>query len=358
MVQNTAKVIPLNLSLLEVLGQGKVNEALVLQQVDYWCTINKRNDEYYIDGAYWTFSSINMMLKRDFPLCFSYDTLKRVLTNLEEENFLITKKHKNGKLYRVNYNKISFNKNLKSDKNITKNESDNQKSRLVQNAPTQNVKLVQNAPTDKIEVSAKCPNGECKMPQPVSADCPNQLVQNAPTDKIEVSAKCPNGECKMPQPVSADCPNQLVQNAPTIKEINKENNIYINFNNFIKNKDSSKNKSSTDKDNLYIQTNNDLFYFSELKKDVELAISQANLKTTGDYNINGVSVDVTIVQDVLEDVTEAQINYCVQQILKSKQITNFENYVIASLYNSVLRDKQNKINNQNSTLGKFNWWDD
>lgn len=173
MEQKTIKVIPLNLGLLEVLGQGKVNEALVLQQVDYWCTINKRNDEYYIDGAYWTFSSINMMLKRDFPLCFSYDTLKRVLTNLEEGNFLITKKHKNGKLYRVNYNKISFNKNLKSDKNITKNESDNQKSRLVQNAPTQNVKLVQNAPTDKIEVSAKCPNSECKMPQPVSADCPN-----------------------------------------------------------------------------------------------------------------------------------------------------------------------------------------
>lgn len=309
MEQTRTKVIPLNLSLLEVLGQGKVNEALVLQQVDYWCTINKRNDEYYIDGAYWTFSSINMMLKRDFPLCFSYDTLKRVLTNLEEGNFLITKKHKNGKLYRVNYNKISFNKNLKSDKNITKNESGNQKSRLVQNALTQNVKLVQNAPTEKLEVSAKCPN-------------------------------------------------QLVQNAPTVKDINKENNIYINYNNFIKNKELSNNKGLTDKDNLYNQTTNDLIYSGGLKKDVELAISQANLKTTGDYNINGVSVDVTIVQDVLKDVTEAQINYCVQQILKSKQITNFENYVIASLYNSIMRDKQNKINNQNSTLGKFNWWDE
>ena len=322
MEQKVIKVIPLNLSLLETLGQGKVNEALVLQQVDYWCTINKRNGEYYIDGAYWTFSSINMMLKRDFPLCFSYDTLKRVLTNLEEGNFLITKKHKNGKLYRVNYNKISFNKNLKSDKNITKNESDNQKSRLVQNAPTQNVKL----------------------------------VQNAPTKKLEVSEKCPNGECKMHQPVSANCPNQLVQNAPTIKDINKKNNIYINYNNFIKNKELSNNKGLTDKDNLYNQTNNDLIYFDKLKKDVELAISQANLKTIGDYNINGVSVDVMRVQDVLKDVTETQINYCVQQILKSKQITNFENYVIASLYNSVTRDKQNKINNQNSTLGKFNWW--
>ena len=324
MEQKVIKVIPLNLSLLETLGQGKVNEALVLQQVDYWCTINKRNDEYYIDGAYWTFSSINMMLKRDFPLCFSYDTLKRVLTNLEEGNFLITKKHKNGKLYRVNYNKISFNKNLKSDKNITKNESGNQKSRLVQNAPTQNVKL----------------------------------VQNAPTEKLEVSAKCPNGECKMPQPVSAKCPNQLVQNAPTVKDINKENNIYINYNNFIKNKDLSKSKDLTDKDNLYMQTKNDLIYFDKIKKDVVLAISQANLKTIGDYNINGVSVDVTVVQDVLKDVTETQINYCVEQILKSKQITNFENYVIASLYNSIMRDKQNKINNQNSTLGKFNWWDE
>lgn len=323
MEQTRTKVIPLNLSLLEVLGQGKVYEALVLQQVDYWCTINKNKNEHYFEGYYWMFSSVKKMLERDFPLCFSYDTLKRTLINLEEGNFLITKKYKNGKLYRVNYNKISFNKNLKSDKNITKNESDNQKNRLVQNAPTQNVKL----------------------------------VQNAPIDKIEVSAKCPNGECKMHQPVSADCPNQLVQNAPTIKEINKDY-IYINYNNFIKNKDLSKNKDLTDKNNLYNQTNNDLIYFDKLKKDVELAISQANLKTTGDYNINGVNVDVTTVQDVLKDVTKTQINYCVEQILKSKQITNFENYVIASLYNSVTRDKQNKINNQNSTLGKFNWWDE
>lgn len=323
MVQNTAKIIPLNLSLLPTLGQGKINEALVLQQVDYWCTINKNKNEHYVDGYYWMFSSISMMLKRDFPLCFSYDTLKRTLNNLEEGNFLITKKYKNGKLYRVNNNKISFNKNLKSDKNIAKNESDNQNNRLVQNAPTQNIKL----------------------------------VQNALTEKLEVSAKCPNGKCKMPQPVNAKCPNQLVQNAPTIKEINKENNIYINYNNFIKNKDLSINKDVTDKDNLYNQTNNDLIYFGGLKMDVKLAIIQANSKTTGDYKISDISVDVKTVQDVLKDVTDAQINYCVEQILKSKQITNFENYVIASLYNSVLRDKQNKLNNQNSTLG-YNWLDE
>ena len=327
MVQNTAKIIPLNLSLLEVLGQGKVYEALVLQQVDYWCTINKNKNEYYFEGSYWMFSSVKKMLERDFPLCFSYDTLKRTLINLEEGNFLITKKHKNGKLYRVNYNKISFNKNLKLDKNITKNENNNQNSRLVQNAPTQNVKL----------------------------------VQNAPTEKIEVSAKCPNGECKMPQPVSAKCPNQLVQNAPTIKEINKDY-IYINYNNFIKNKDLSINKGVTDKDNLYTKTNNDLIYFNEIKKDVELAISRAKEKTTGSYNINGVRINVSIIKMALKSVNEKQINYCVKQILNSKKITNFENYVIASLYNSVEKDTIIKsLKNQlekNSVLGNYNWLDE
>ena len=330
MEQNTAKVIPLNLSLLPTLGQGKINEALVLQQVDYWCSINKRNNEYFIDGFYWTFSSINMMLKRDFPLCFSYDTLKRTLTNLEEANFLITKKHKNGKIYRVNYNKISFNRNLKLDKNITKNESDNQKSRLVQNAPTEKVELVQNAPTEKVKI------------------------------ENEVSAKCPNGKCKIPQPVSADCPNQLVQNAPTIKEINKDY-IYINYNNFIKNKDLSINKGVTDKDKLYTKTNNDLIYFSKIKKDVELAIKEAGKKVTGSYNINGVSVNISIIKIALKSVSEKQINYCVKQILNSKKITNFENYVIASLYNSVKKDRIIKsLKNQsqeNSVLGSFNWYD-
>lgn len=330
MVENTAKIIPLNLSLLPTLGQGKINEALVLQQVDYWCSINKRNNEYFIDGFYWMFSSINMMLKRDFPLCFSYDTLKRTLTNLEEANFLITKKHKNGKIYRVNYNKISFNRNLKLDKNITKNEIDNQKSRLMQNALTEKVELVQNALTEKVKI------------------------------ENEVSAKCPNGYSKMPQPVSADCPNQLVQNAPTIKEINKDY-IYINYNNFIKNKDLSINKGVTDKDNLYTKTNNDLIYFSKIKEDVELAISRAKEKATGSYNINGVSVDISIIKIALKSVSEKQINYCVKQILNSKKITNFENYVIASLYNSVEKDRIIKSlesqSQENSVLGSFNWYD-
>ena len=310
-----SKVLVLNLELLEVLGQGKINEALVLQQIDYWCSINKNKNENYIDGKCWMFSSVKKMLERDFPLCFSLDTLKRTLNYLEEENFLITKKHKNGKLYRVNYKKISLKNNLKSDKNITKNEDGNKKTRLVQNAPTQ---------------------------------------------KSEVSAKCTNGYGKMHQPVSAKCTSELVQNAPTIKEINKENNIYIKYNNFI-NKVLSNNSDVTDKANLLSETEQYNFWFNELKQDVELAKEKALNKHVGSYRINGEDVRVGTIHEVLSEVNTEQINYCTDKILNAKHINNFENYVVASLYNSVLKNKNKnikifeKVKNENSLLGKYSW---
>lgn len=321
-----SKVLVLNLELLEVLGQGKMNEALVLQQIDYWCTINKNKSENYIDGEYWMFSSVKKMLERDFPLCFSLDTLKRTLNNLEEENFLITKKHKNGKLYRVNYKKISLKNNLKSDGNITKKEVENKKTRLVQNAPTREVKL----------------------------------VQNASTQKSEVSAKCTNGYGKMHQPVSAKCTSELVQNASTIKEINKENNIYIKYNNFIK-QVLSNNSSATDKEIIFSETESYIFWFNELKQDVELAKEKVLNKHVGSYRINGEDVRVGTIHEVLSEVNTEQINYCTDKILNAKHINNFENYVVASLYNSVLKNKNKnikifeKVKNENSLLGKYSW---
>ena len=315
-----SKVLVLNLELLEVLGQGKINESLVLQQIDYWCTINKNKSENYIDGEYWMFSSVKKMLERDFPLCFSLDTLKRTLNYLEKEDFLITKKYKNGKLYRVNYKKIPFKNNLKLDKNISKNEVENKKTRLVQNAPTESVKI-----------------------------------------EKEVSAKCTNGYGKMHQRVSAKCTSELVQNAPTIKEINKENNIYIKYNNFIKNKELSNNSSGTDKEIIFSETETYIFWFNELKQDVELAKQRALNKHVGSYRINGEDVSIGAIHRTLSEVNTEQINYCTDKILNTKHINNFENYVVASLYNLVLKNKNKNIKifekakDENSLLGKYSW---
>lgn len=301
-----SKVLLLNLQLLEVLGKGKVNEALILQQIDYWTTINKKKNDYYIDNEYWLFSSVNQMFERDFKFCFGVDTLKRALVKLEKDGYIITQKHKNGKLYRVNYKKIDEVYNLKTDKNINikeikKDKTENQ---------IQNLELGQNAPTSKIK------------------------------NETEVRAKCPNRQGKMHQP--------LGQNAPTINKINNKINIYINYNNFIK--EILSNNLMLDKVKLKLDINLYDFWFKAIKQDVELVIS--NIQATDDskeYSINNVRVDAASIKERLSSLTEQNINYCTEQILKSKQINIFENYVIASLYNST-KPKNCEFN--------YNWLED
>ena len=304
----------LNLQLLEVLGKGKVNEALILQQIDYWTTINKKKNELFIDNEYWLFSSVNQMFERDFKFCFGVDTLKRALVKLEKENYIITQKHKNGKLYRVNYKKIDEVYNLKSDKNI-------------------NIKEIKK---DKTENQIK--NSE--------------LGQNAPTSKVrnetEVRAKCTNPQGKMHQLGKGNLHQPLGQNAPTINKINYKINIYNNYNNFIK--EILSNNTMLDKVKLKLDIDLYNFWFNAIKQDVKQVI--ANIQATDDsktYSINNENVTVSSIKECLNSLTEQNINYCTVQILKTKKINIFENYVIASLYNST-KTKNYEFN--------YNWLED
>ena len=301
-----SKVLLLNLQLLEVLGKGKVNEALILQQIDYWTTINKKKNELFIDNEYWLFSSVNQMFERDFKFCFGVDTLKRALFKLEKDGYIITQKHKNGKLYRVNYKKIDEVYNLKTDKNINIKE---QKKDKTENQ-IQNSRLGQNAPTSKIK------------------------------NETEVRAKCTNSQGKMHQP--------LGQNAPTINKINYKINIYNNYNNFIK--EVLSNNIMLDKVKLKLDIDLYNFWFDLIKQDVEQVIS--NIQATDDnksYSINNESIAVSSIKERLNSLTEQNINYCTEQILKTKKINIFENYVIASLYNST-KSKNYEFN--------YNWLED
>lgn len=309
-----SKVLLLNLQLLETLGKGKVNEALILQQIDYWTTINKKKNEYRIDNEYWLFSSVNQMYERDFKFCFGIDTLKRALVKLEKDGYIITQKHKNGKLYRVNYKKIDEIHNLKSDKNINIKE---QKKDKTENQ-IQNSELVQNAPTSKIK------------------------------SETEVSAKCTNRQGKMHQLGYGNSHQPLVQNAPTINKINNKINIYNNYNNFIK--EILSNNIMLDKVKLKLDINLYDFWFKAIKQDVKQVI--ANIQATDDsktYSINNENIAVASIKERLSSLTEQNINYCVEQILKTKQINIFENYVVASLYNST-KPKNCEFN--------YNWLED
>lgn len=309
-----SKVLLLNLQLLEVLGKGKVNEALILQQIDYWTTINKKKNELFIDNEYWLFSSVNQMFERDFKFCFGVDTLKRALVKLEKDGYIITQKHKNGKLYRVNYKKIDEVYNLKLDKNINTKEQKKDKTKN----QIQNSELGQNAPTSKVK------------------------------NETEVRAICTNQQGKMHQLGKGNLHQRLGQNAPTINKINNKINIYNNYNNFIK--EILSNNIMLDKVKLKLDINLYDFWFKAIKQDVEQVI--ANIQATDDskeYSINNESIAVSSIKERLNSLTEQNINYCTEQILKSKKINIFENYVIASLYNST-KTKNYEFN--------YNWLED
>ena len=102
------KVLVVNFKLLEALGgRGYSNEAIVLQQIDYWLEQNRKQDKEYIDGEYWVRYSVTQLYKNDFCLLFSIDTLKRTVKKLEDKNFLIFLEKENKKYVRINYTEIN-----------------------------------------------------------------------------------------------------------------------------------------------------------------------------------------------------------------------------------------------------------
>ena len=307
------KVLVVNCKLLKALGgQGYSNEAIFLQQIDYWLEQNKKQDEEYIDGEYWVIYSPTKLHRNDFCLLFSIDTLKRTVKKLEEKNFLIFLEKENKKYVRINYTEINKFFSISGEPVKTPDEPVKTSMQNIENRI-----MVQNAPNEN-QSGAKCTDIE---------------VQNALTN----GAKCTDIE---------------VQNAPTIYKINnKINKIYIKYNNFIKEILDNK---SVDKVNILNNHINYLFWFSEIKHDVRLVISRVLNDTTlsETYRISAEKVDISSIRAAFELVQEKNIDYCVDKILKSKKITNFESYVIASLYNSV-KVKEDK--NIGTNLG-YDWF--
>lgn len=149
-----------------------LNEAIVLQQIEYWTNIKEISDikklqtrnENFIDGYYWTYNTIEDWTS-EFPF-WSYDTVKRTLKKLRDKNLLVT----------GNYNLKGYDRTLWY---------------RVNHAELINLEYT---------ISAKCTNEvnrqfkDKKSTEPlktdISAKCPNGLVQNAPMH-----------QGKMPQPI-------------------------------------------------------------------------------------------------------------------------------------------------------------
>ena len=145
-----------------------LNEALVLQQINYWIEINKRSGNNYFEGRYWTYNSIRAWQENDFDY-MSIDTVKRTFSKLEKMGYLIAGNFNKDprdktKWYTINDEKLEElyldikNRKLEQEKEIIEKKVNS----TLPNA------LVQNAPMDK-----------GKMHQCKDADCTNALDENA-----------------------------------------------------------------------------------------------------------------------------------------------------------------------------------
>lgn len=91
----------------EIIG---LNEAIIIQQMHFWCCINRQAGRNLKEGYYWTFNSYEDWQKQ-FPF-WSVPTIKRVINKIEKDGYIITGRFNKfqidrTKWYRINYKKLS-----------------------------------------------------------------------------------------------------------------------------------------------------------------------------------------------------------------------------------------------------------
>ena len=187
-----------------------LNEALVLQQINYWIEINKRSGNNYFEGRYWTYNSIRAWHENDFDY-MSIDTVKRTFSKLEKMGYLIVGNFNKDprdktKWYSINDKKLEElyyemrEKKLNQEREIREEATHN----AMPNA------LVQNAPMEK-----------GKMHQCKNADCTNALDENAPMQYSNMPQPLPKITTKNSTEITSDISSKTSFHPP-IYELDKD----------------------------------------------------------------------------------------------------------------------------------------
>ena len=143
-----------------------LEQAIIIQQVEYWIKVHERAGKNYRDDHYWVYNSIAEW-QEQFPF-WSKSTVKRILSDLREKEILITANYNKMKRdktlwYRINYEALEKVKmDQSSEVKMTQweetklNQSNEKSLPLVQNDPMQEVNLT--PPLDQIEPMGKGQN--------------------------------------------------------------------------------------------------------------------------------------------------------------------------------------------------------
>lgn len=156
---------------------GNVNDAIILNQINYWLKNNKKNNRNYIDGKYWVYNSYSQWAEREFPF-WSPDTIKRSIVRLEKAEILESANYNKKVIDKTKWYTINYEKLQEIIDNFTTG----------QNAPTTG----QNAPI----INADCPDHEGNLPKPIPDTTTKNSTENTFRDyeyngaKSEKSDSC------------------------------------------------------------------------------------------------------------------------------------------------------------------------
>lgn len=85
-----------------------LNEAIVLQQIHYWCVQNRRLRQNQRDGHYWTYNSVREW-QEQFPF-WCHRTLQRILAGLEKQGLIVTGQYNRAKMDRTKWYRVDMDK--------------------------------------------------------------------------------------------------------------------------------------------------------------------------------------------------------------------------------------------------------
>ena len=192
-----------------------LNEALVLQQINYWIEINKKSGNNYYNGKYWTYNSIRAWHEKDFDY-MSLDTVKRTFSKLEKNGYLLVGNFNKDsrdktKWYTINNDKLEElyaqieEKKKKTEQEILEQVS----SEKVAEEPMPNA-LVQNALMER-----------GKMHQCNNAKSTNAEEQNAPMQQGKIHQPLP----KITTNITTDISSEITTNPSVLPSVLENNNI-------------------------------------------------------------------------------------------------------------------------------------
>jgi len=93
-----------NADLADLIG---LNEAIMLQQIHYWLEINEKAGRNKIDDRFWTYSTLDDWVERDFRF-WSKSTVQRTLNSLKAKHLIVTANHNKLQIDRTVWYSIDY----------------------------------------------------------------------------------------------------------------------------------------------------------------------------------------------------------------------------------------------------------